>query len=120
MIARYGMLQRIVGHFTLSGQISAPDTSLGSPSILTLAHANHCNAAMQSMSGNVQSISTMFDELITWSSIMTLDIANAYCSNRASPSKSSVSPAELTGVALSLRSEEHPSELQSLMRISYA
>src|SRR3546814_20392055 len=60
---------------------------------------------MQSMSGNVQSISTMFDELITWSSIMTLDIANAYCSNRASPSKSSVSPAELTGVAISLSTE---------------
>src|SRR3546814_8122126 len=86
---------------------------------------------MQSMSGNVQSISTMFDELITWSSIMTLDIANAYCSHRASPSKSSVSPAELTGVAISLsteirttmeptRSAEHTSELQSLLRISYA
>src|SRR3546814_10533038 len=39
---------------------------------------------------------------------------------RISPSYSSSSPSSLLSSALSARSEEHTSELQSLMRISYA
>src|SRR3546814_2143136 len=47
-------------------------------------------------------------------------LARSEHKNRMTPATSSAVPKRLSGVASSRRSEEHTSELQSLMRISYA